>query len=126
MYVVDIWTDIGLALKYFQEKHYVWTGLTLVFVLVGLLVTQIFSYAWYKDDMNDVLINSEGNPTLSGMSKDGLAVLHLFGMGIFTRYDDAGDDNDKRAAALIITCSYMCMTWVWCKITCNLRSVGML
>ncbi|XP_076617858.1 XK-related protein 9 [Chaetodon auriga] len=86
LYVVDIWTDIGLALKYFQEKHFVWTGLTLVFVLAGLLVTQIFSYAWYKDDMNDVWINPEGRPTISGMSKGGLAVLHLFGFGIFTRY----------------------------------------
>ncbi|XP_044031525.1 XK-related protein 9 [Siniperca chuatsi] len=86
LYVVDIWTDIGLALKYFQDKHLGWTGLTLVFVLAGLLVTQIFSHAWYKDDMNDVLINPEGKTTISGMSKGGLAVLHLFGMGIFTRY----------------------------------------
>ncbi|XP_051266304.1 XK-related protein 9 [Dicentrarchus labrax] len=86
MYVVDIWTDIGLALKYFQDKHFVWTGLTLAFVLAGLLVTQIFSYAWYRDDMNDALINPEGRPTLSGISKGGLAVLHLFGVGIFTRY----------------------------------------
>lgn len=93
LYVVDIWTDIGLALKYFQEKHFVWTGLTLAFVLAGLLVTQIFSYAWYRDDMHDVLINPEGKTTLLGMSKGGLAVLHLFGMGIFTRY---GVDNDDR------------------------------
>ncbi|XP_042366608.1 XK-related protein 9 [Plectropomus leopardus] len=81
LYVVDIWTDVGLALRYFQGKQFVWTGLTLVFVLAGLLVTQIFSYAWYRDDMND-----EGKPTISGMSKGGLAVLHLFGMGVFTRY----------------------------------------
>ncbi|XP_035513539.1 XK-related protein 9 [Morone saxatilis] len=86
LYVVDIWTDIGLALKYFRDKHFVWTGLTLAFVLAGLLVTQIFSYAWYRDDMNNVLINPEGKPTLSGISKGGLAVLHLFGVGIFTRY----------------------------------------
>lgn len=95
LYVVDIWTDIGLALKYFQQKQYVWTGLTLVFVLAGLLVTQIFSYAWYWDDMNDVLRNPEGKTTISGMSKGGLVVLHLFGMGNFTRYgvniDDAID-----------------------------------
>ncbi|XP_045922536.1 XK-related protein 9 isoform X1 [Micropterus dolomieu] len=86
LYVVDILTDIGLALKYFQEKHFVWTGLTLMFVLVGLLVTQIFSHAWYRDDMNDVLINPEGKTTIQGMSKGGLAALHLFGLGIFTRY----------------------------------------
>ncbi|KAG7225082.1 hypothetical protein INR49_014538 [Caranx melampygus] len=86
LYVVDIWTDIGLALKYFQEKQYVWTGLTLMFVLVGLLVTQIFSYAWYQDDMNDVLGNPEGRTTMPGMSKGGLVALHIFGVGIFTRF----------------------------------------
>ncbi|KAF3703552.1 XK-related protein 9 [Channa argus] len=85
LYVVDIWTDIVLALKYFQEKQFVWTVLTLVFVLTGQLVTQAFSYAWYCDDMNDVLINPSGI-TISGMSKCKLTVIHLFGMGIFTRY----------------------------------------
>ncbi|XP_023272632.1 XK-related protein 9 [Seriola lalandi dorsalis] len=86
LYVVDIWTDIGLALKYFQEKQYVWTGLTLMFVLAGLLVTQIFSYAWYRDDMNHVLRNPEGRASVAGMSEGGLVALHLFGVGIFTRY----------------------------------------
>lgn len=86
LYVVDIWTDVGLALKFFQEKHFVWAGLTLVFVLAGLLVTQIFSYAWYRDDMNDVLMNTEEKTSISGMSTGGLAFLHLFGMGIFIRY----------------------------------------
>uniref|UniRef100_UPI0037E78D8C XK-related protein 9 n=1 Tax=Semicossyphus pulcher TaxID=241346 RepID=UPI0037E78D8C len=86
LYVVDIWTDIALALKYFQERHFVWSGLTVTFVLVGLLVTQIFSYAWYRDDMSDVLQNPEGKAAVSGMSKGGLAALHLCGMGIFTRF----------------------------------------
>lgn len=94
LYVVDILTDIGLALKYFQEKHFVWTGLTLMFVLVGLLVTQIFSHAWYRDDMNDVLINPEGKTTIQGMSKGGLAALHLFGLGIFTRYEIMTNGDD--------------------------------
>ncbi|XP_068438403.1 XK-related protein 9 [Clinocottus analis] len=86
LYVVDIWTDIQLAGKYFQESHFVWGGLTLLFVLVGLLVTQIFSHTWFMDDMTDVLINSEGKLTISGLSKGRLVVLHLIGMGIFTRY----------------------------------------
>lgn len=84
LYVVDIWTDIGLALKYFQEKHFVWTALTLLFVLAGLLVAQIFSYAWFKDDMNCGLLNPKGKTT--GMLKCGLLVLHLFAVGIFMRY----------------------------------------
>lgn len=86
-YVVDIWTDVGLALQYYKESHFIWTGLTVLFVLAGLLVTQIFSYAWYRDDMNDALVNPEGIPIVSGMSSGGLAILHLFGLGIFTRYE---------------------------------------
>ncbi|TDG97254.1 hypothetical protein EPR50_G00224030 [Perca flavescens] len=86
LYMVDIWTDVGLAVKYYQEKHFVWTGLTLVFVLAGVLVTQIFSYTWYRDDMKGSLVNVVGGPNISGMSTSRLAVLHLFGMGIFTRY----------------------------------------
>ncbi|XP_075936807.1 XK-related protein 9 [Anarhichas minor] len=86
LYVGDIWTDIRLAVKYFREGHFVWAGLTLVFVLGGLLVTQIFSYAWYRDDMKDVMMTPEGEPTVSGLSRGSLVVLHLFGMGIFSRY----------------------------------------
>ncbi|TNN88948.1 XK-related protein 9 [Liparis tanakae] len=86
LYVGDIWTDIQLAVKYFQESHFVWTGLTLMFVLVGLLVTQVFSHTWYRDDMTDVLMNAEGTPRISSLSKGGLVFLHLFGMGVFTRY----------------------------------------
>ncbi|KAF7658187.1 hypothetical protein LDENG_00016520 [Lucifuga dentata] len=85
-YMVDIWTDVGLALQYFKENHLIWTGLAVTFVLAGLVVTQIFSYAWYRDDMHNVLVNPEGEPTISGMSKGLLAVLHLSGLGIFTRY----------------------------------------
>ncbi|KAF0021979.1 hypothetical protein F2P81_025768 [Scophthalmus maximus] len=86
LYALDIWTDIALALKYFQEKQYAWTGLTLVFVLAGLLTTQLFSYAWYRDDARDVLRNSEGRTTIAGISNCGHAALHLFGLGVFTRY----------------------------------------
>lgn len=85
MYVVDMGTDVGLAVKYFNEKHFVWAGLTLVFLLVGLLVTQIFSSAWYRDDMNDILIKAEGKTSQPDMSKCGLTVLHLLGLGIFIR-----------------------------------------
>lgn len=100
LYVVDIWTDVALALKYFQQNHFVWAGLTLVFVLAGLLVTQIFSYAWYTDDMSAALINAEVKPTISGLSKGRLAVLHLFGVGIFTRYDC------NKSAALFYICKF--------------------
>lgn len=86
LYVVDIWTDMVLALKYFGEQHYVWCGLTLTFVLLGTVVTQIFSFVWYWDDLNDVLVNPEGESNISGMSGCELGVLHVFGLGVFTRF----------------------------------------
>uniref|UniRef100_A0A3Q3VQE1 XK-related protein n=1 Tax=Mola mola TaxID=94237 RepID=A0A3Q3VQE1_MOLML len=86
LHVVDVWTDMALVLKYFQERHFLWTGLTLVFVLSGLVVMQIFSFAWYRDDMNDALLKPEGKTSMPGLSKCSLAVLHLHGVGIFFRY----------------------------------------
>ncbi|KAI9523232.1 hypothetical protein NQZ68_029238 [Dissostichus eleginoides] len=85
-YVVDVLTDVLLALRYFQQKDYLWTALTLTFVLTGLLVTQIFSYSWYWDDINDPLQNPNGEPNISGKSRGAIAALHLLGVGIFTRY----------------------------------------
>ncbi|XP_028290413.1 XK-related protein 9 [Gouania willdenowi] len=87
LFVCDIWTDIGLALTYFLEEQYVWCGLTLLFVVTGVLVTQIFSCSWYWDDINDVLMMKPDEKTKqSGMSKRELAVLHACGLGVFTRY----------------------------------------
>ncbi|XP_033841736.1 XK-related protein 9 [Periophthalmus magnuspinnatus] len=86
LYAADIWTDICLALTYYQEEHYLWAGLTLAFILTGMLVSQIFSFAWYWDDMNDFFINPNGKATQAGLSKSGLGALHVFGLGIFTRY----------------------------------------
>ncbi|XP_061821397.1 XK-related protein 9 [Nerophis lumbriciformis] len=86
LYVADILTDLGLSVKYVVDERYVWSALTFGFVLVGMLVTQVFSYAWYKDDINDVFINPQGIAPVSGFPKGRLAVLHLCGAGIFTRY----------------------------------------
>ncbi|KAL6097901.1 xkr9 [Pungitius sinensis] len=86
LYVGDIGTDVGLAGVYFQKGDSVWAGLTLAFVLAGLVVTQIFSYAWYRDDMSDAAKNAAGKPTVPGLSGGRLVVLHLSGMGIFSRY----------------------------------------
>uniref|UniRef100_A0A3Q3ICX2 XK-related protein n=1 Tax=Monopterus albus TaxID=43700 RepID=A0A3Q3ICX2_MONAL len=84
LYVADIYTDISLALMYFQEKQWVWTGLTILFVLAGLLVTQIFSCAWYWDDIKEDLLKPQEQ--ISGISKGGLTLLHVLGVGIFIRY----------------------------------------
>lgn len=84
LYVGDIGTDIGLALMYFRESQYTWTGLTVMFILIGMLVTQTFSYAWFWDDMK------KGELIAAGGSKRLFTALHVFGMGIFTRYATVG------------------------------------
>ncbi|CAL8311489.1 unnamed protein product [Merluccius merluccius] len=83
LYIVDIVTDVGLALKYVRDRHLLWAGLTLFFVFVGLVATQIFSYAWYIDDN---VLNPGGKTIKSGLGSVGLVSLHMLGMGIFTRY----------------------------------------
>ncbi|NP_001027887.1 XK-related protein 9 [Takifugu rubripes] len=86
MYMADICTDAVLVFTYFKEKHFAFAALTLLFVAVGLLVTQLFSSAWYLDDLNLGLIKPEAETPLPGVSTCGLAALHLLGMGIFVRY----------------------------------------
>lgn len=86
LYAADIWTDICLTVTFYQEEHHLWAGLTLGFIVLGLLVSQIFSFAWYWDDMNDFLINPKGKATIAGLSKCVLITLHIFGLGVFIRY----------------------------------------
>uniref|UniRef100_A0A4W5JIU5 XK-related protein n=1 Tax=Hucho hucho TaxID=62062 RepID=A0A4W5JIU5_9TELE len=86
LYLVDIVTDVGLAVKYILNGHLVWAGLTLLFVVVGSAATQVFSYSWYRDDMRNPLVNPVGDRLISGMNRGGLIGLHVMQMGIFTRY----------------------------------------
>ncbi|CAL8292772.1 unnamed protein product [Lota lota] len=86
LYILDIVTDVGLVLKYVWDQHFLWAVLTLVFVLVGLMATQVFSYAWYIDDMNNVFLNPGGKPIISRPLCVRLVSLHVLGMGILTRY----------------------------------------
>ncbi|KAK6299487.1 hypothetical protein J4Q44_G00295200 [Coregonus suidteri] len=85
-YLVDIVTDVGLAVKYFLNGHLVWAGLTLLFVVIGSTATQVFSYSWYRDDTRNPLVNPGGDRLISGMNRGGLIGLHVVQMGIFTRY----------------------------------------
>lgn len=79
LYVLDIGTDVRLVVKYFVEGEYLWMGLTLAFILAGVLVTQTFSFAWERDDVK------QKAAAAAGVCKRQLA-LHLFGVGIFMRY----------------------------------------
>ncbi|XP_014825676.1 PREDICTED: XK-related protein 9-like [Poecilia mexicana] len=77
MYLGDIGTDTALVFRYFHEEHYVWSGLTALFIITGLTVNQIFSYAWFLEDMHKNVMDSK--------PKRWYLVLHIFGMGILLR-----------------------------------------
>ncbi|KAJ8010902.1 hypothetical protein DPEC_G00079980, partial [Dallia pectoralis] len=86
LYLVDILSDLIVAVNYFREGHLVWSGLTVLFVVVGSLTTQIFSYAWYRDDMSSTQGDPGEQQSISGMRTGGLIQVHVTQMGMFTRY----------------------------------------
>lgn len=75
--VVDIGSDLLLSLQYCREGHYTWVALTLSFMLIGSLCSQIFSYSWFRDDSN-----GEGE---SKMHATHIGLLHVLHMGFYTR-----------------------------------------
>ncbi|NWW09655.1 XKR9 protein, partial [Oreocharis arfaki] len=76
IYVVDIGVDFWVASRYFCEGQYSWSILILCFRGLSSLITQIFSYEWFKNDW-------EGTDT--GKLKL-VFLVHLFQCGIFIRY----------------------------------------
>ncbi|NXM33211.1 XKR9 protein, partial [Oxyruncus cristatus] len=76
IYVVDIGVDFWVASKYFCQGQYSWSILILCFRGLSSLVTQIFSYEWFKND-------SEGTDT---RKLKWIFLVHLFHCGIFIRY----------------------------------------
>lgn len=76
-YVGDIGSDLLLSVQYFRNGHVTWAALTLVFVLIGSVCIQIFSYAWFKDDEE-----KENDKDLSTCHLIGIHVLQI---GILTR-----------------------------------------
>ncbi|NXN47412.1 XKR9 protein, partial [Rhinoptilus africanus] len=76
IYVVDIGVDFWVASKYFCQGQYSWSILILCFRGLSSLITQIFSYEWFKNDW-------EGTNT--GKLK-WIFLVHLFQCGIFIRY----------------------------------------
>ncbi|XP_072707345.1 XK-related protein 9 [Ciconia boyciana] len=76
IYVVDIGVDFWVASKYFCQGQYCWGILILCFRGLSSLITQVFSYEWFKNDW-------EGTDT--GKLK-WIFLVHLFQCGIFIRY----------------------------------------
>ncbi|KAM6318456.1 XK-related protein 9 [Aegotheles albertisi] len=76
IYVVDIGADFWVASRYFCQGQYSWGILILCFRGLSSLITQIFSYEWFKNDW-------EGTDT--GKTK-WIFLIHLLQCGIFIRY----------------------------------------
>ncbi|NWS15350.1 XKR9 protein, partial [Pachyramphus minor] len=76
IYVVDIVVDFWVASKYFCQGQYSWSMLILCFRGLSSLVTQIFSYEWFKSDW-------EGTDT---RKLKWIFLVHFFHCGIFIRY----------------------------------------
>ncbi|NWZ62014.1 XKR9 protein, partial [Acrocephalus arundinaceus] len=76
IYVVDIGVDFWVASRYFCQGQYSWSILVLCFRGFSSIITQIFSYEWFKNDW-------EGTDT--GKLKL-IFLIHLFHCGIFIRY----------------------------------------
>ncbi|KAJ8413402.1 hypothetical protein AAFF_G00093980 [Aldrovandia affinis] len=79
LYVVDVGTDIWVAAQFGCDGHYTWFTLTLSLVLSGSLVTQIFSYTWFSDDIKRRESSCE-------MTRPQLILPHILQFGIFIRY----------------------------------------
>ncbi|KAJ8008688.1 hypothetical protein DPEC_G00081010 [Dallia pectoralis] len=46
----DVGTDLALAIHYYHRQDYLWSGLTLFFVLVPSVLVQILSFRWFVQD----------------------------------------------------------------------------
>lgn len=79
LYIVDIVSDFFVGAKHLQDGNIAWGILTIAFVFCASICTQIFSYTWFRDDME----SATGDLPVS---QDLLTGLHVTQMGIFTRY----------------------------------------
>ncbi|KAL4624694.1 XK-related protein 4 [Arapaima gigas] len=52
VYVADVGTDVWLSADYYHRRDYWWFGLTLLFVGLGSLSVQLFSFRWFAHDFS--------------------------------------------------------------------------
>lgn len=75
IYIVDIGVDFWVASKYFYKGQYTWAILIISFRCLSSLITQIFSYQWFKNDC-------EGTDP---EKLKWIFLVHFFHCGIFIR-----------------------------------------
>ena len=49
-YVIDVGSDVYVAVMYYMEKEWWWFSLTVSFIVIPSLTISIFSCVWYKHD----------------------------------------------------------------------------
>ncbi|XP_011796321.1 PREDICTED: XK-related protein 9 isoform X1 [Colobus angolensis palliatus] len=76
IYITDLIVDIWVSVRFFHEGQYVFSVLSLSFMLFGTLVVQCFSYSWFKADLKKA----------GQESQHCFLLLHCLQGGIFTRY----------------------------------------
>ncbi|KAE8599000.1 hypothetical protein XENTR_v10017014 [Xenopus tropicalis] len=74
--VCDYGVDLWIAVKYFQQGLYIFSLLTILFIVISNAIVNVFSYAWIKDDC------TEGNTRKLRW----VWVIHVLMAGTFLRY----------------------------------------
>uniref|UniRef100_H3DFY1 XK-related protein n=1 Tax=Tetraodon nigroviridis TaxID=99883 RepID=H3DFY1_TETNG len=59
----DVGTDLWLAVDYYHKQDFLWSGLTLFFVLVPSVLVQILSFRWFVQDYTGEESSTEGTDT---------------------------------------------------------------
>ncbi|KAE8286915.1 XK-related protein 6 [Larimichthys crocea] len=78
----DVGTDLWLAIDYYHKQDFLWSGLTLFFVLVPSVLVQILSFRWFVQDYTGGGLGSvEGlssRRATAGLQRDSVAEKSIF------------------------------------------------
>ncbi|XP_077367309.1 XK-related protein 6b isoform X1 [Festucalex cinctus] len=98
----DVCSDVWLAAHYYRGRHFLWSAVTLFFVLVPSALVQILSFRWFVQDYTEGALGSvqglssrRAAAAAAGLQRDRCcrmsvwlwqSLLHVFQMGQVWRY----------------------------------------